>query len=100
MPGGHIRLRMLIFPAFRAPSQLIALSWAFTPAIAWVKAHDNRVVKAVTRGVGGRGGSFRLFSGASLQQRRCHIDVAGCGGRALTPEKPYPCRDAPTGRGE
>ena len=30
MPGGHIRLRMLIFPALRAPSQLIALSRAKT----------------------------------------------------------------------
>ena len=30
------------FPAFRVPPQLIELSWAITPGIAWVKAHDNR----------------------------------------------------------
>ena len=42
MPGSHIRFRGLIFPAFRASSELIGLSWAVIPGIAWVKAHDNR----------------------------------------------------------
>src|SRR5690348_2260901 len=55
------------FPAFRAPSQVIALSWAFTHAIAGVKAHDNRVVKAVTRGAGGRGGNLQVVLRRALR---------------------------------
>jgi len=42
IPGSHIRLRRLIFPAFRVPSKLIGLSWAVTPGIAGVTAHGNR----------------------------------------------------------
>ena len=60
MPGGHIHLRRLIFPAFRASSQLIALSWAVTPVIAgfWpttIRASSSRDWCGRRGGSAGRG---------------------------------------------
>jgi len=61
MSAGHTRLRRLIFPAFRAPSWLIALSWAVTHGIAGVRPTITGAVKAVTRGASGRGGNLRVI---------------------------------------